>query len=62
EYTNARKARVIDKYDFSKFKHIVDVGGGNGAFLIEIMQNTPDHVHGTVFDRTNMQNSWWELS
>ncbi|RWS00641.1 hypothetical protein B4U79_18646 [Dinothrombium tinctorium] len=41
-------------YDFSKFKHIVDVGGNDGTFLIEILQNTPAHVHGTVFDLPNV--------
>ncbi|RWR99680.1 O-methyltransferase: family 2-like protein [Dinothrombium tinctorium] len=42
---------VTSKYDFSKFKHIVDVGGNNGDLLIEILQNTPAHVHGTVFEQ-----------
>ena len=42
-------AAVLDAYDFSPFKKIVDVGGGNGSQLIEILQRHP-HLTGTVFD------------
>ncbi|RWR98658.1 methyltransferase-like protein [Dinothrombium tinctorium] len=51
EYTRIFRGNVTSKYDFSQFKHIVDVGGNIGALLIEILQNTPNHVHGTVFDQ-----------
>ncbi|RWR99186.1 methyltransferase-like protein, partial [Dinothrombium tinctorium] len=54
EYTNAIRSRLFQIYDFSKFRHIVDVGGGDGTFLIEILKNTPDHVNGTVFDQPNV--------
>ncbi|HEY6420373.1 MAG TPA: methyltransferase [Candidatus Binataceae bacterium] len=37
-------------YDFSKFGRLVDVGGGNGALLIGILQATPN-LRGIVFDR-----------
>ncbi|RWS15220.1 methyltransferase-like protein [Dinothrombium tinctorium] len=50
EYTKIFQSDVTSKYDFSKFKHIVDVGGNDGTFLVKILQNTPSHVHGTVYD------------
>jgi hypothetical protein len=42
-------AAITAAYDFSRFGHIVDVGGGNGAFLAAILQATPG-ARGTVFD------------
>lgn len=35
--------------DWSGFAHVVDVGGGTGAFLREVLARNPDLV-GTVFD------------
>ena len=42
-------AAVIPAYDFSQFKHIVDIGGGNGAMLIAVLKAAP-HARGVVFD------------
>jgi len=40
---------VVDAYDFSVFKKIVDVGGGHGALLATIAGRYPG-VHGVVAD------------
>ena len=40
---------VAAVYDFSSFKKVVDVGGGNGALLIGILKANP-HLHGVVCD------------
>jgi len=40
---------IAGSYDFSPFRTIVDVGGGNGALLIGILRANP-HLHGAVFD------------
>ena len=40
---------VAASYDFSPFRTIVDVGGGNGALLIGILRANP-HLNGIVFD------------
>lgn len=40
---------LLAKYDFSRYAMIVDVGGGNGTLLAEILDRTPD-VRGIVFD------------
>ena len=40
---------VIDTYDFSEFKLICDIGGGQGAFLIQLLTAYP-HIRGYVAD------------
>ncbi len=47
--TGAAIVNVIPAYDFSGFKSIVDVGGGNGAFLAAVLDATPQ-ARGIVFD------------
>ncbi len=40
---------VVAAYDFSRFTHIVDVGGGMGGLLAAVLDATPN-VTGTLFD------------
>lgn len=40
---------VIPAYDFSQFKSIVDIGGGNGVLLSAILETVPE-AKGIVFD------------
>ncbi|RWS21187.1 hypothetical protein B4U80_11911 [Leptotrombidium deliense] len=40
---------LVTEYDYSPFNHIVDIGGGNGHFLISILEKTPN-AKGTLFD------------
>jgi hypothetical protein len=44
-----RHRPVVDAYDFGQFRTIVDVGGGNGALMVEIMTSYPKPT-GIVFD------------
>jgi hypothetical protein len=44
---------VISAYDFSSFRHIVDVGGGQGLMLAAILGTHPD-MRGTLFDQSNV--------
>lgn len=48
--TGAIIAGVVPAYDFSQFKTIVDIGGGNGAFLIAVLDAAPQ-ARGIVFDQ-----------
>lgn len=41
---------LLDSYDFSGFRHVVDVGGGQGALLAAILGNCPQ-ARGTLFDQ-----------
>jgi hypothetical protein len=40
---------MIEAYDFSSFKTIVDIGGGNGSTLLEVLRAAPQ-ARGIVFD------------
>jgi len=44
---------VIRAYDFSSFRHIVDVGGGHGLMLAAILRAHP-HMRGTLFDQSHV--------
>ena len=48
-YTEVVADAVLDAYDFSRFTHIIDVGGGNGSFLKKILDRAPRAV-GTIYD------------
>lgn len=47
--TGAAIVNVLPCYDFSGFKTIVDVGGGNGALLMGVLKLAPQ-AEGIVFD------------
>jgi SAM-dependent methyltransferase len=40
---------AIEAYDFGHFRTIVDVGGGNGTLMVELLKTYPQPT-GTVFD------------
>jgi len=40
---------VLSSYDFSQAKKIIDLGGGNGHWLIYLLEKYA-HIHGVVFD------------
>jgi hypothetical protein len=44
---------ILDAYDFSRFRHAVDVGGGDGAFLAKILAAHPS-MNGTLFDQPHV--------
>lgn len=44
---------VIRAYDFSPFRHLVDVGGGQGVMLATILRAHP-HMRGTLFDQPDV--------
>ena len=45
----AELSAVATAYDFNTFESIVDVGGGTGTLLKEILKTAP-HTHGILFD------------
>lgn len=40
---------ALKAYDFSRFSHVCDVGGGHGHLLCHVLELHP-HLEGTVFD------------
>jgi hypothetical protein len=53
--TGAVIMNVLPAYDFSSFKTIVDIGGGNGALMFGILNNAPN-AKGIVFDEEYVVN------
>jgi SAM-dependent methyltransferase len=51
---------VLKAFDFGRFRSIVDVGGGNGAFLIELLKAYPG-MRGVLFDRLHVVDSARDL-
>ncbi|HEY1004506.1 MAG TPA: methyltransferase [Streptosporangiaceae bacterium] len=49
ERTAAFAPSVADTYDFSDIRSVVDVGGGQGTLLAEILRRH-SHLHGTLFE------------
>nr|PZN41735.1 MAG: methyltransferase [Actinomycetota bacterium] len=44
---------IIEAYDWSRARRVLDVGGNNGTLLIELLTRHP-HLHGTVLDLPNL--------
>jgi hypothetical protein len=51
--TGLTNPAVAEAYNFSKFKTVVDVGGGHGALLATILKAHPK-VKGTLFDQPSV--------
>jgi hypothetical protein len=51
--TRASNDAILSGFDFGRFRRVVDVGGGHGAFLAAILAAHPD-VHGTLFDQAHV--------
>ncbi|MGH3773781.1 MAG: methyltransferase [Pseudonocardiaceae bacterium] len=47
--STAATASIVTAYDFSRFRTIVDVGGGRGGLLAAILSANP-HLQGVLFD------------
>jgi hypothetical protein len=44
-----RYAELSSVYDFTKVSRVVDIGGGEGALMAQLLRENP-HVHGVLFD------------
>jgi hypothetical protein len=51
--TQSANAAVAAHYSFEDFEWLVDVGGGNGALLLSILEKHP-RLRGTVFELPNV--------
>jgi orsellinic acid C2-O-methyltransferase len=52
-FTSQTAVAVAAAYDFSAFRTVADVGGGNGALLAGILRANP-HLEGIVFDQPHV--------
>lgn len=48
-FTAAASRAVASAYDFAGLTRVIDIGGGEGALLVEILREHP-HLEGAVFD------------
>lgn len=49
EYTRAAVPGIVERYDFSRFGTLADIGGGDGTLLAAILASVPT-LRGTLFD------------
>ena len=42
--------QMLEAYDFSKFETLMDIGGGNGSLLVEVLRANPG-LKGVLFDQ-----------
>lgn len=46
-------AQILNHYDFSRLRHVIDIGGGDGTNSIELARRYPD-LEVTVFDQESV--------
>ena len=51
--TRGTMQAVIEAYDFGRFTTVVDIGGGNGALLADVLEANPA-VSGVLFDQPHV--------
>jgi len=49
-FSGAEVALILSAFDFSKYRHIVDVGGGHGMLLAAVLKSATQ-AQGTLLDR-----------
>jgi hypothetical protein len=49
-FTEVHCSEVVQAFDFSRFRKVVDVGGGGGVLIREILKATPN-LEGVLFDQ-----------
>jgi hypothetical protein len=52
-FAAAENPAIAGAFDYSQFKHIVDVGGGQGGLVAEILKRFPN-TSATLFDRPDV--------
>lgn len=52
--TFAATQEILTNFSFEPFRHVMDVGGAAGGFLIPVLQRYP-HLRGTIFDLAAVQ-------
>lgn len=55
-WIESRLRPALEAYNFGQFKTIVDVGGGNGTLMAELLSADPS-VRGTVFDLPRLERA-----
>ncbi|MDC3954727.1 methyltransferase [Polyangium jinanense] len=48
-FSDTENGPIAASFDFGRFRNIVDVGGGHGGFLVEVLRKNPE-ARGVLFD------------
>lgn len=56
ELTSKVARALVESYDFSGSKLVVDIGGGRGALISSVLKANPD-LHGILFDRPSVMGA-----
>lgn len=51
--TSSDAPEIVAAYDFSSFERVIDIGGGRGTLLFEILQ-TNQRANGVIFDQPHV--------
>jgi O-methyltransferase domain/Dimerisation domain len=51
--TSQFSAAIVAAYDFSRFRRVVDVGGGHGALVADVLRANPE-TRGVLFDQPHV--------
>lgn len=52
-FTAPQAHRLVEEYDFGRFRRIMDVGGGQGSLILEVLRAYPE-TRGVLFDRSEV--------
>jgi ubiquinone/menaquinone biosynthesis C-methylase UbiE len=52
-FTVPQARRLVQEYDFGRFGRIMDVGGGQGTLILEVLRAFP-RTRGVLFDRSEV--------
>jgi hypothetical protein len=50
DFSRAETAAMLQTYPFGEVQHLVDVGGGRGELLMEVLRAN-EHIKGTLYDQ-----------
>lgn len=59
-FAAAENPAIAGAFDYSQFRHVIDIGGGQGGLLAEILKRHPT-VRGTLFDLPQVVRNRAEL-
>ncbi len=52
-FTRHEARALVEAFDFGTAKNVVDIGGGMGSLLIELLNRWP-HLHGVLYDQAHV--------
>lgn len=60
-FSDSENAPIAAAYDFSPYSRVMDVGGGHGGFLVEVLKRHPS-LRGTLYDQAHVARGTTRLA